>query len=187
MSVQELPAQKLMSKIPPHTIDLITSVYGNCPAWFMKANFDAMAPVHHALDKYVGLYRSKDQKGYAEMFELFERWMNSDVPMAGQIFKEMAGDISRHNLIMKNQMQIGSRRANLQDITCPVLNVIGEHDDVVHPKSSLPLEDLVGSPDAGTIVFPTGHIGAAVSSGAQKKLWPQVVSWLRERDETVGH
>ena len=187
MSVQDLPSQQLMSKISPQTIDLVTSVYGNCPAWFMKANFDAMAPVHHALDKYVGLYRSKDQKGYAEMFELFERWMNSDVPMAGQIFKEMAGEVSRQNLIMKNQMRLGSRRANLKDITCPVLNVIGEHDDVVHPKSSLPLENLVGSPDAGTIVFPTGHIGAAVSSGAQKKLWPQVVSWLRERDEAVGH
>ena len=110
MSVQELPSQQLMSKISPQTIDLVTSVYGNCPAWFMKANFDAMAPVHHALDKYVGLYRSKDQKGYAEMFELFERWMNSDVPMAGQIFKEMAGDVSRQNLIMKNQMPVGSRR-----------------------------------------------------------------------------
>ena len=187
MSVRELPTQELMSKIPAETIELLTSVYGNCPAWFMKANFEAMAPVHHALDKYVGLYRTKDKEGYAQMFELFERWMNSDVPMAGQIFRELTGDVSRRNLIMKNKMQIGQRTVNLKNVTCPVLNVIGEHDDVVHPKSSLPLTDLVGSTDAHTIMFPTGHIGAAVSSSAQKKLWPQVVSWLRERDEAVGH
>ena len=121
------------------------------------------------------------------MFELFERWMNNDVPMAGQILKELTGDGSRQNLIMKNKMQIGKRTVDLKNVTYPVLNVIGEHDDVVRPKSSLPLTDLVGSTDANTIMFPTGHIGAAVSSSAQRKLWPQVVSWLRERDEVVEH
>jgi poly(3-hydroxyalkanoate) synthetase len=65
--------------------------------------------------------------------------------------------------------------------------VIGQHDDVVHPKSSLPFVDLVGSEDATNLVFPTGHIGAAVSTGAQKKLWPQVCTWLRERDGVIGH
>ena len=104
----------------------------------MKANFEAMSPVHHALDKYVGLYRSKDKEGYAQMFELFERWMNSDVHMAGQILKELTGNVSCQNLNMKNKMQIGQRTVDLRNVTCPVLNVLGEHDDVVRPKSSLP-------------------------------------------------
>jgi polyhydroxyalkanoate synthase subunit PhaC len=187
MSVKELPMQALMDKVRPETIDLITTIYGNCPARFIKAGFDGMSPVHHALDKYVGLYRNKEREGYTEMFELFEQWMNSDVPLAGQIFREMTQEVFRKNLVVKGQFQVGGQRVNLQDITCPVLNVIGEHDDIVHPKSSLPLVDLVGSSDAQNLVFPTGHIGAAVSTAAQKKLWPQVGGWLRERDGEWMH
>lgn len=187
MSKSELPTQSLMDKISPETMQLLTEVYGNCPSWFMKSAFTAMSPVHHALDKYVGLYRGKDNKDYVQMFDLFEKWMNSDVPMAGQIFREMVEDLTQNNALVKNTFQIKGQPVNLQDITCPVLNVIGQHDDVVHPKSSLPLVDLVGSQDATNLVFPTGHIGAAVSTGAQKKLWPQVCNWLQERDEVLGH
>ena len=181
MSTRELLMDVLMAQVSPETVNLITTVYGNCPAWLIKLGFDSTAPVHHLLDKYVGLYRNKDREGYTEMFELFEQWMNSDVPMAGQIFRETA-DLFRQNLLMQGRFQIGGRTVHLKDITGPVLNVIGEHDDVVHPKSSLPLPESVGNSDARNLVFPTGHIGAAVSAAAHKKLWPQVGAWLKERD-----
>jgi len=182
MSVQDLAMNTLMAKINPETLNLLTSVYGNCPAWFFKVGFDSQTPVHHLLDKYVGRYRNKDREGYEEMFTLFERWLNSDVPMAGKIFSEFTQDLSRNNALMHNRFQVAGCPVKLQDITCPVLNVIGEHDDVVHPKSSLPLVDLVGSGDARNLLFPTGHIGAAVSAAAHKKLWPQVGAWFTERD-----
>src|SRR2546428_415387 len=83
----------LPDKLRPGTLDQITATYGNCPAWFMKAAFTAMSPVHHALDKYMGLYRNQDKEGYAEMFTRFERWMNSGVPLAGQLFREVTQDI----------------------------------------------------------------------------------------------
>ena len=187
MSVRDLAMNAVIDKFRLETIDLITAIYGNCPAWFIKAGFDAMSPMHHALDKYVGLYRNKDKEGYAEMFELFEQWMNSDVPLAGQIFREMTEDLFRKNLLIQDRFQVGGQPVNLRNITCSVLNVIGEHDDVVHPKSSLPLIELVGSSDARNFVFPTGHIGAAVSAAAQKKLWPQVGAWLKERDGERAH
>lgn len=183
MGIRELPRDVLMARVSPETINLITTVYGNCPAWFIKLGFDSTAPVHHLLDKYVGLYRNKDREGYPEMFDLFERWMNSDVPLAGQIFREMT-EASHKNLLVQGRFQVGGQTVDLRQITCSVLNVVGEHDDVVHPTSSLPLIELVGSNDARNLVFPTGHIGAAVSAAAHKKLWPQVGTWLKERD---GH
>lgn len=182
MSIREFPTQALTEKVSLDTMKLMTEVHGNCPSWFMKLAFTAMSPVHHSLDKYVGLYRGKDNKEYVKMFDLFEKWMNSDVPMAGQIFREMMEDLSHNNALVKNTFKVAGQPVNLQDITCPVLNVIGQHDDVVHPKSSLPLVDLVGSEDAINLVFPTGHMGAAVSTAAQKKLWPQVCTWLKDRD-----
>lgn len=181
MSTQEVPLFGLLDKMRPETLDLITATYGNCPAWFIKAAFNGMSPLHHALDKYVGLYRSKEKEGYAEMFALFERWMNSDVPLAGRIFQETLKGVFQENLLMQNRLPVGGERVDLTQITCPVLNVIGEYDDVVHPTSSLPLPELIGSADKANLLFPTGHIGVAVSAGAHKKLWPQIGRWLKER------
>jgi polyhydroxyalkanoate synthase len=181
MSVREIPLFSLLARLRPETIDLIAATYGNCPAWFIKAGFSAMAPLHHALDKYVGLYRNKDKGGYTEMFTLFERWMNSDVPLAGRIFREVTQDIFQQNLLRQNRLRVGREVVDLRRITCPVLNVVGEYDDVVHPQSSLPFLECVGSTDKANLLFPTGHVGVAVSAAAHKKLWPQIGQWLRER------
>jgi polyhydroxyalkanoate synthase len=182
MSVREIPFYHLVDTLHPEAINLMIATYGNCPAWFIKGGFTGMALVHHALDKYVGLYRNRDREGYVEMFDQVERWMNSDVPLAGQIFREIIQDIFQHNRLARGRLRVNDRVVNLQHITCPVLNIIGEYDDVVHPKSSLPFIELVGSSDTHNLIFPVGHLGAVVSSAAHKHLWPQVGAWLKERD-----
>jgi polyhydroxyalkanoate synthase len=179
MSQQDIPLFTLAKNIDPN---LLTAAFGNCPAWVMKTGFSLMAPVHHLLHKHVGLHRNKDREEYAAMFEQCERWMNSDVPMAGQMFREVSTDIFQRNLLAQGRFQIDGRAVNLKHICCPVLNVIGEYDDIVHPASSIPLLDLVGSRDKQNLSFPTGHIGVVVSRSAHKKLWPQAGEWLRERD-----
>jgi polyhydroxyalkanoate synthase len=182
MSVREIPSNSLMDRMSEDTVNLITSVYGNCPATLMNAGFTSMSPVHHALDKYVGLYRNKQTPGYSTMFELFEHWMNNDVPLAGQVFRELIINVFKKNLVAQSQFMAGDRKVELKNIACPVLNVIADHDDVVAPKSSLPFIDAIASRDKANLVFPAGHVGAIVSSGAQKKLWPQVCAWLGDHD-----
>jgi len=145
-------------------------------------SFTVMSPIHHAFDKYVGLYRNAERDGYADMFDLFERWMSSDVPLAGKIFREMTGDIFKRNLLAKGEMKIAGRPVDLQNINCPLLNVVADLDDVVHPRSSLGLPEKVGSTDKRNLTFPVGHLGAVVSAGAIKKLWPEVGGWLADRD-----
>jgi poly(3-hydroxyalkanoate) synthetase len=63
-----------------------------------------------------------------------------------------------------------------------LLNVVAENDDVVHPSSSLGLPEFVSSDDKRNLLFPTGHLGAVVSAGAMKKLWPEIGSWFAARD-----
>jgi len=182
MSVRDIPMNSMMDHMSDETIEMITSIYGNCPAWLVKAGFTSMAPIHHALDKHVMLYRNRDNKAYVEMFDLFERCMSNDVPIAGQIFRELTTRLFKKNLLAKSEFVVGGRKVELKNITCPVLNVVAEMDDVVAPRASLPFIDLIASNDKANLVFPTGHMGAAVSSGAQKKLWPQVAAWLANHD-----
>ncbi len=181
LSIREIPVYALGAGLSPETVALISLTYGNCPAWMIHAGFTAMAPVHHAMGKFIDLYRQRERAGYADTFALFERWMNSDVPLAGQLFRELCIDLFRHNQLLRGQLQVGTQRVDLRRITCPVLNIIGEYDDVVHPYSSLPLLDHVSSLDKQDLLFPAGHMGLAVSSTAHKELWPQVCHWIAER------
>src|SRR5208282_5528570 len=116
MSNRELSIYNLMDGMTESAIDLITKIYGNCPAWMVNMCFAAMSPVHHAFDKYVGLYRNAERDGYSEMFELFEHWMQSDVPLAGRIFKEMTSDIFKRNLLAKGEFKVGDRLVDLKMI-----------------------------------------------------------------------
>ncbi|MGD0073741.1 MAG: alpha/beta fold hydrolase [Candidatus Binataceae bacterium] len=178
----EAPVFQMMRRIRPETADLILAAYGNCPAWMVGAGFTGMSLVHHMLDKYVGLYRNQDNAGYVDMFNRFERWVSNEVAFPGQLFKELAVDFFRNNLLAKNQMSVGGETVDLRNIKCPVLSVLGENDDVVDLDTALPFVDLVASSDKRNLVFPTGHVGALVSGGAHKKLWPEVATWLAERD-----
>jgi polyhydroxyalkanoate synthase subunit PhaC len=183
MAVRDLPFYNLVDFMSDDAIELVTRIYGNCPAWMVNGGFNLMAPIHHAFDKYVGRYRNGSREGYAEMFELFEHWMRSDMPLAGQVYREMHQLIFKRNALKEGGLKVGDEVVDLGLITCPLLNVIAAQDDVVHPRSSLGLLGHVGSEDKRNLSYPTGHIGAVVSAGAIGKLWPQVGEWLAERDQ----
>jgi polyhydroxyalkanoate synthase len=84
--------------------------------------------------------------------------------------------------VPENDPPVGEEVVNLSNITAPLPNMVADFDDVVHPNASKPLPALVGSEDNCNLHFPTGHIGAAVSSAALKKLWPEIGQWLIDRD-----
>lgn len=183
-SVRQLPIEHLTAAtMTARTARMIVDMYGNAPAWMIYSSFNTLAPTHHLLDKFVGAYRTSSARpAYIDTFRLFERWLHSDVPMAGRIFLETS-QLWRENSLMKGTMKIGGQLADLTRITCPLLNVIGDQDDIVNPLSSEPLPELVSSDDKQNLHYPTGHMGAAISADSLKRLWPQIANWLSARDD----
>jgi polyhydroxyalkanoate synthase len=182
MSVRELPIDYLSRMLGERAAEMLVESYGNVPPWMMFSFFNTLAPTHHMLDKFVGAYRSSERKGYLDTFRLFERWLHSDVPFAGKIFLETNNDLGIHNALIKGEMVIGSAKVDLKRVVSSTLNVIGDRDDIVHPKSSESLPKLIASTDKLNLHHPTGHMGAAVSADAHKRLWPAIGKWLKERD-----
>jgi polyhydroxyalkanoate synthase subunit PhaC len=180
-TTRDLPIEKLSAAMSESSAKMIAEMYGNAPAAMIYSFFNMLAPTHHMLDKFVGAHRQSARPGFVDTFRLFERWLHSDVPMAGKIFLETTA-MTRENSLMKNAMKVGSRIVDLTKIVCPLLNVIGDYDDIVNPRSSAPLVNLVGSADKADLHFPTGHMGAAISSDSLKRLWPQIANWLANRD-----
>lgn len=167
-------------------VDRVLEVYGNAPPEWLQASFLMLKPVQNLFEKYVTFYENMEDEKFLEDFFAMETWLNDNIPVAGETFRQFVKDLFQKNLLVKGRLHLGNTRIDLKRITCPVLNLIASNDHLVTPSQSHPLNDAVGSRDRKTIVFPAGHIGMAVGSRAHRELWPNVCDWLGQRSGSRG-
>ncbi len=153
-------------------------------------------PVVHSTDR---LKYALDTKEY-DIFQFVQNlwkismWITNTPDLSGQLFRQFVIDLYQKNLLLKNQLSIEDKGKvngqkeitpiDLKKINVPLLNIIGINDDLVSPKSSIPISEVVASKDKKTIEFPSGHIELCISYDAHQNLWPKVVDWLQSKSST---
>jgi len=167
-------------------VDAFVEAYGNCPPDFLQGAFQMLKPIGNLFEKPIGLLERLDDDRFVQEYLTMETWLNDNIAVPGEVFREFVKFLYQQNLLVKNQMPVGRHTVDLKKLVCPLLNLMATADDLVPCAQSEPLNDLVGSSDRKSIKFKAGHIGLAMGSRAQKELWPQVVQWLAERSEPIG-
>ncbi|MGH7900878.1 MAG: class III poly(R)-hydroxyalkanoic acid synthase subunit PhaC [Thermodesulfobacteriota bacterium] len=162
-------------------VDKFVEAYGNVPPEFLQAGFLFMKPFQNLVSKYLNFYENIDDEKFVDNFLAMEKWLNDNIPVAGQVFREFVKYCYQDNLLVKNKLKVNGKLVDLKKINCSVLNLIAEHDHLVPPDSSKVFNDLISSKDKETIIYPTGHIGLSVSSKSLKNLWPRVAEWIIAR------
>ncbi len=133
------------------------------------------------IEKPLSLWERLDDDRFVDEFLTMETWLNDNIAVPGETFREFIKGMYQQNLLVQNRMRVGARVVDLKRITCPLLNLMATRDDLVPCAESETLNDLVGSSDRRTMKLDAGHIGLAMGSKAQHKLWPDVTRWLAER------
>jgi polyhydroxyalkanoate synthase subunit PhaC len=167
-------------------VDKFVDAFGNCPAQFLQSAMLLLKPVGNLIEKPLKFYEQMGDPVFVDDYFTMEGWLNDNVPVAGETFREFVKYLYQQNRLVKGTMPVGRHVVNLRNITSPVLNIMATKDDLVPCGQSLPFNDLVGSADRKTLQISAGHIGLAVGSRAQKELWPGVVEWLAERSQPEG-
>jgi len=162
-------------------VDKFVDAFGNCPAEFLQASFLLLNPVGNLIEKPINFIQNAESEKYIEDFLTTEMWLNDNIPVAGEVYREFVKYLYQQNLLVKNRMPVGKHIVNLRNITCPIMNIMAQNDDLVPCAQSRPFNDLVSSKDRRSIVLPAGHIGLAIGSKAQKEVWPGVCDWLADR------
>jgi polyhydroxyalkanoate synthase len=162
-------------------VDAFIEAYGNCPPEFLQGSFTMLKPVANLFEKQLNLAENIHDEKFVREYFAMETWLNDNIPVPGEVFREFVKFLYQRNLLVKNQMPVGRHIVDLKKITCPVLNLMAERDDLVPCSQSEPFNDLVGSTDKRIIKAQAGHIGMAVGSRAQRELWPQAIDWLALR------
>ncbi len=177
---------KLWTDANVFDVDRFVDAFGNCPAEFLQGAFLMLKPVQNLIEKPISFFERLDDEEFIDDFFALEAWLNDNVPVPGEMFREFVKYLYQKNLLAQNAMPVGKHVVNLRDITCPVLNLMAENDHLVPCAQSRTFNDLVGSKDRESILFPAGHIGMAIGSKAQRDLWPRVCDWLQKRSVRAG-
>jgi polyhydroxyalkanoate synthase len=164
-------------------VDKVIDAFGNAPPAWLQGSFAMLKPVTNYIEKYLGFYERMTDERFVEEFVAMETWVNDNIPVAGETFRQFVKDCFQKNLLVKGRLRLGPRTVRLADITCPVLNLMASADHLVPCGQSAPFNDAVSSRDRKSITFPAGHIGLSVGAKAHKELWPVVCEWLAERSK----
>ena len=94
---------------------------------------------------------------------------------AGEAYKQLANDLFKENKLIKGELMIGNKKADLTNIKANLFVVSGSKDNLILEEQSKPIMELVSSVDKTYIVVETGHVGLALS-GLFAKIVDQWVS-----------
>lgn len=164
-------------------VDKFVDTMGNIPAEYLQNAFLMLKPVANLIQKPINLLENLQDEKFLEDYLYMETWLNDNIPVPGEVYREFAKYLFQQNLLTQNKLRVGRHTVDLRKINCPVMNLMAKFDDLVPVAQSECFNDLVSSTDKEQIIWPAGHIGLAVGGKSQKELWPRVVNWLEKRSE----
>ncbi len=166
---------------PTFDVDALVTACGNVPWPLMQGAFHLLRPTLSLWKGVRLLDRAWDDR-YLDGFLALERWGNDNVSFPGECYRRYIGDLYRDDALLAGTLVLSGRPARLEDITCPLLAVTFEHDNIVPWRSAAVLVDRVGSEDKEHLHLPGGHVGAMISRAASEALWPRLSVWWGARD-----
>jgi polyhydroxyalkanoate synthase len=165
-------------------VDKFVDAFGNCPPEFLQTTFQMLRPVSNWVEKPIRFYEHMHDDEFLEDFLTTETWLQDNIPVPGEVYRQFVKYLYQKNLLMQNRMPVGKHMVNLQKIQCPVLNIMAGKDDLVPCSQSAPFNDRIGSKDRQVLSLEgSGHIGLAIGGRAQKEIWPQACRWLGDRSD----
>ena len=165
--------------------DALVDAYGVIPGEVMNVSYLLLKPFSLTLDKYIGLATSKqiEDPEFLSNFMRMEKWIFDSPGQEGETIRQFIKDCYQDNKLIHGELELGGKKVDLKNITCPLFAICAEYDHLVPLSSSKPIMDAVGSGDKTFTSFPVGHIGMYVSSRSQKEIAPQIGSWLASKSK----
>ena len=166
---------------PTFGVRPVVEAFGNVPWQLMQSAFHMLRPTLN-LSKLVHLLDRAESGEFLDGFFALETWGNDNVSFPGACFERYIEELYRQDLLARGEFRLSGRPVKLGAITCPVMAVTFEHDNIVPAASASCALDMVSSTDKVHLHLPGGHVGAVVSRGAQRSLWPKLSEFFAARD-----
>ncbi len=132
----------------------------------LQTSFQFLKPMS-AWQKLRTLYENSGNKQFVESFVRLESWLNDNVQVPGQAFREYVEICYHDNRLVNGGLTLNGVPVDLKNLTVPILNVIALKDHIVPPESSRIVSTLTGGP-VTEVLMDAGHIGIAMGRKARE-------------------
>jgi polyhydroxyalkanoate synthase len=142
-------------------VDRLVDSMGNIPPELMLRSFEMLRPTDRWFS-YVRLIDRLWDPMFVYGYRVMYKWTNEQIPFPGETFRQFTRELMWENKLMRGVLTVGGKPVNTQAITCPVLNVMAEHDHIAPFASTRPLLDLVGSDDKEDVILAVATAAVAL-------------------------
>lgn len=143
-------------------VDRFIDVYGNVPSSYVKAMFRAVsAPIYFS--HYITLLNRAYDERYVDKWRRMNKWTTDHVPFAGEAFRQFTNDLIKENKLVKGELMIGNKKADLKNIKSNLFVISSSNDNLVLESQSLPIMDLVSNEDKTYKLIDAGHVSLALT------------------------
>jgi putative long chain acyl-CoA synthase len=153
------------------------------PSWLARTGFQMLDPIKTAQSRLDFLRQLHDREALLPR-EQQRRFLASEgwIAWSGPAISELLKQFIAHNRMMTGGFAIHGELVTLSDISCPVLAVVGEVDDIGQPASVRGIKRAAPHADVYEYLIRAGHFGLVVGSKAATQTWPTVAQWVKSID-----
>lgn len=166
---------------PTFKVRDVVDAFGNVPWQLMQASFHMLRPTL-TLSKAVHMLDRAESDEFLDGFFALETWGNDNVSFPGACYERYIEELYRGDALVRGALALSGKPARLESIRCPIMAITFAHDNIVPAANAAVVLERVSSTDKTHLHLPGGHVGAVVSRGAQKSLWPQLSAFFAARD-----
>ena len=149
------------------------------PGWLASTAFRLLDPIKTARSQ-VDFLRQLHNRDALLGHERQRRFIGDEgfVAWSGPALVDMLQQVIVQNRMMVGGFVVGDHVVSLADITCPVLAVFGEVDEIGVPAGVRKIASVAPAADVYDFSVRAGHFGLVVGSTAASLTWPTVASWI---------
>ena len=196
----EAPIRSLVSLAPPIDYSAsagITKVFaegrlepedildedGNVPGDVVREAFAMRKPTSDLIT-YAALWDNLWKDDYVEGHQAMAQFIREQVPLPGALLRQIVDKLIRGNELATGVTELGGRPVDLRNVTCPLLVVMAERDELVPVESTQVLREFMG-PNLEELSLPAGHVGLITGRKASTVTIPHIVGWIAEHSQSL--
>lgn len=154
---------------------------GNMPGQFVLSGFITMQP-ESEIGKQLQLLLNLDDDDHVDRYRRFEDWFKHTQDVPGAFYLWLVEHLFRNNELIRGELQVGGRRVDMKDITCPVFLLAGATDHITPPPQMFAAAQAVGTPAEEVTCRTTtgGHLGLFMGREALRGHWAPLMAQVHE-------
>ncbi|MDP9401418.1 MAG: alpha/beta fold hydrolase [Actinomycetota bacterium] len=144
------------------------------------------APVTFVAEREADLVASLTHARALDTHLRVRRWQLDELPLPERLFEDVVERLYRRDELMRGELLVGGERVSPARVRAPLLSVVNPGSRLVPEGSVLPFHEAVSSTEQRVLHYrgergvALQHVGSLVGEDAHRRLWPELLAWLRD-------